>query len=131
MQNIQSNYEKPIFFQLSEDLNTINGVDVFYSIGALRISRLAKNQFRYTPFNGFLGDYGGIARYNRHSNFLTRENWKLVGRIYEYGGDNVVLEMHRKYQNTMETYKKQKKKCILLLTEHLFIIYTQIMLWDG
>ena len=107
---IQAEFEKPIFYELSEDLNTIQlneNIGEFYSLGTVPYSNFVKNIMYNTPFNGYLNRYGVITR------------WALQ----EYDGKLIKVQSFSEANLEKIRFKKIKDKLELVLQRKYYSVY--------
>lgn len=109
---IQEDFEKPILAMATTDLYNLNrqGVDSFYSIGSLPLSRYVKNIISATPFNGL----------------INRGGWNTTGRLHEYGNQYVKLEWSEQASKSKAYFIEKRDGMNLSIDRRPFYrIYTE------
>lgn len=106
----QSEFEKPIFENLTVDLYSLKNINFYHSIGGVKYSHYLDNIIKKVPFNGY----------------LERSGWNTVGRIMEYDGmKQVKFEWSGPLKKTLEKYNKIKNDLVLKIDRTPFYkIYT-------
>jgi hypothetical protein len=120
IQQLQSEFEKPIFYGLTEDIYTINknyNLDKIYSLGQVPYSAFVANALSSTPFYGYMTRYEGDTK----------------TRLLEYGNQKVQLKFRDSPTSLRATFEKQKqkKKTLLILDRPYYSIYINTQLHEG
>lgn len=120
IQQLQSEFEKPIFYSLTEDIYTIDksySLDKIYSLGQVPYSAFVANALSSTPFYGYMTRYEGDTK----------------TRLLEYGNEKVQLKFQDSPESLRATFEEQKKmkEILLVLDKPYYNVYVNSKLHQG
>lgn len=118
IQQLQTEFEKPIFYGLTVDIYSIENkykIEKFYSLGQVPYSAFVSNELSSTPFYGYMTRYEGDTK----------------TRLLEYGNNKVSLKFQDSPESQRAIFDKKKHELLLVVDKPYYDLYIDKKSHEG